>query len=295
MKTRIISAVAVAALSTLAGCSAETGDVASNNEALAQDSAAACANPEGTNAGIAALVGAISLELHRWTVTTDFYIYRGFNNQEMLGLTSAGLAACGGSCPMTQNMLNLQDSRTDLQAVFDGTKMSAWSFASRLVTGYRNQQTCQQGGWCPFPSHVFLWNNGVYNGYTVTSSACQVGYRMNVNKPTAQNHANLTDAEKAQLANALKFTSGNGPNPYIAYNPLPGTSQIEVDPPGGGLPTGAQTTGDVCQKFSPGSNINGQSCACATNNIYMNGQLKNDVAQTPATYFCRCPAGVACM
>src|SRR5690349_3084733 len=143
MKNHIVPAIiAAAALSTFAGCATDSVGAA-GSDPLATDTAAVCANPEGTNAGIAALVGAITLELHRWNITTDFTIVRGYNNQEQLALTSAGLAACGGTgCPMTTNMLKLQDSRTDLQAVFDGTKMSAWSFASRLVTGYRVQQSC---------------------------------------------------------------------------------------------------------------------------------------------------------
>jgi hypothetical protein len=298
MKTHIVPAIiAAAALSTFAGCATDTVGA---SDPLATDTAAVCANPEGTNAGIAALVGAISLELHRWNITTDFTIVRGYNNQEQLALTSAGLAACGGTgCPMTTNMLKLQDSRVDLQAVFDGTKMSSWSFASRLVSGYRLQQSCQSGGWCPFVTgHVFTWTpSGAYTGYTITPGACDVIYRLNVNRNTAGNHAPLTDAERAGLANALKWTASNGPNPYIAFNAQPGLSTIDVDPPGGGLPSGTQTTGsDICQKFSM-TNLNTPPtpCTCATNNIYMNGVLKNDVAQTPNTYFCRCPAGVTCM
>jgi len=275
--------IAAAAMTSLAGCVAESGDVASD-ENVADSTAASCLNPEGTNATIAALTGAISLELHRWQITSDFTIVRGYNYQEQLALTSAGLAACGGSCPMTSNMLALQDSRMDQKVIFDGTRLSSWSFASRVVTGYRNQQTCQQNNWCPFVSHVFLWNNGQYNGYTTKEGPCDTLFVMNVNRPTAQNHAPLTASEMSGLSNALYWTTGNGPNPYISFNS--NGSTVSVDPPGGGLPTGGQTSGsDLCQKYST-TNINGTPCTCAANNIYSNGQLKNNNSLTPRTYFC---------
>src|SRR6187549_4179313 len=89
--------IAAAALSSVAGCSSQA-----STEVTAEDQAAVCSNPEGTNAGIAALAVAISQELHRWNITSDFYIKTGYNNQSQLALTQAGLNACGGSCPITQ-------------------------------------------------------------------------------------------------------------------------------------------------------------------------------------------------
>jgi hypothetical protein len=130
---------AAAAIASIAGCSTQA-----STEMTAEQSAAVCANPDGTNAGIAALAVAMSQELHRWNISSDFYIYRGFNYQEMLGLTQAGLNACGNGCPITSEILKMQDSRMDQKVVFNGVKMSSWNFASRLVTGYRNQVNCQR-------------------------------------------------------------------------------------------------------------------------------------------------------
>jgi hypothetical protein len=266
--------LAAAALSSFAGCSTDTA-----TEMTAEETAALCANPEGTNAAIAALATAMSQELHRWQIKSDFYVYRGFNNQAMLGLTQAGLNACGGSCPVTSVILGYQDSRMDQKIVFNGVKLSSWSFASRLVTGYENQGVCQSNGTCPFVPHVFS-----YDSATTTPGACDTLFTFGVAKPASAGGGNLTAAQVSQLSNALKWTTGNGPNPYIAFQSTANT--VTIDPTGQVNPPGQATGAEICQKVSF-TNINGTPCTCAVNNIYANGQLKNDDPLTPRTYFCR--------
>ena len=264
--------VAAAALSTVAGCSTEAG-----TELTAQEASAVCANPEGTNAAIAALATAVTQELHRWQVTTDFYTYRGYQNQLMLGLTSAGLAACGGSCPITSEILKYQDSRVDQKITFGTVKLSSWAFASRLTTGFGNQVSCQRNNQCPFVAHVFTNNDAA-----TVAGACDTLFNFPVAKPAGA--GNLTAAQISQLSNALKWTEGNGPNPYIAFQP--GANSVTIDPGGNLNPPGQTTGSDVCQKVSM-SNISGQPCTCADRNIYSNGQLKNDDPNLAKTYFCR--------
>ena len=275
--------IAAVAMGSLAGCASETG---SPHEMTAEDSAAVCDNPDGSNAAIAALATAIAQELHRWNITSDFYAYTGYAGQMMLGLTQAGLNACGGSCPMTQNILALQDSRMDLKVVFDGTKLSSWTFASRLYSGYQKQQTCQQGGWCPFVTgHVFGWTpSGAYTNFTTAAGACDTVFTFGVTKNAAGNHALLNSTEMSQLNNALVWTAANGANPYIAFQNT--ASTVSIDPTGQLNPPGQQTGAEICQKFSV-SNINGAPCTCSANGVYANGQLKNDQSLTPMTYFCR--------
>lgn len=265
--------IAAAALSSVAGCSTEA-----SSEPTAEDRAAVCANPEGTNAGIAALAVAITQELHRWNVTTDFYVKTGYNNQQVLALTQAGLNACGGSCPITQEILNMQDSRMDQKVVFNGVKMSSWSFASRVVTGFGNQQSCQRNNQCPFAAHVFS-----YNPATTAPGACDTLFTFPVAKPASQGGGALTAAQVAQLSNALVWMSGNGPNPYIAYQSTANT--VTIDPTGNLNPPGQTTGSEICQKLSL-TNINGTPCTCAANNVYSNGQLKNNQPLTPKTYYC---------
>ena len=265
--------IAAAAMTSLAGCVAESGDVASN-ENVGDVGQAACDNPEGTNAMIAALATAVTRELHRWQVLTDFYIYRGYNNQEMLGLTQAGLNACGGSCPDTSFLLSFQDSRMDQTITFGTNKLSSWNFASRVVTGYRNQQACSSNNQCPFPAHTF--------GYTptITPGTCATLYTVPVMKPAAQNHAPLTSAEITQLGNALKWTYGNGANPYIAFQG--GASTVSIDPDGGmvGGDTSGTTSGaSTCQ---PSAGVTYKGTAYAV--CQASGVTGTDLTGQPCSY-----------
>jgi hypothetical protein len=267
--------IAAAAISSLAGCSSQA-----TTEVTAEDTAAVCANPDGTNAGIAALAVAMSQELHRWNLTSDFFIYRGYNYQEMLGLTQAGLNACGGSCPITQEILNMQDSRMDQKIVFNGVKMSSWNFASRLVTGYRNQVACQNGGSCPyFVKHMFG-----YNSATTSPGPCDTLFTFTVTQAGSVGGGPLTADQISQLKNALVWTAPTGINPYIAFQSTAGT--VSIDPTGDLNPPGQTTGSEICQKLSL-TNINGTPCTCAANNVYSNGQLRNDQPLTPKTYYCR--------
>lgn len=273
---------AAVAMTSVAGCATDT-DMAS--EMTAEDQAAVCSNPEGTNAAIAALATNITQELHRWEITTDFYVKVGYNNQQMLALTSAGLAACGGTgCPGTQNMLALQDSRMDQKVIIGGQRLSSWSFASRVVSGFGNQKTCKAGGWCPYVPHVFGWKpDGTYNGYTTAAGACDTLFTFNANKPASQNHAALSASELTGLGNALIWTKANGPNPYIAFQT--GASTVSIDPTGQMTQPGQTTGSEICQKFST-TDINGTDCTCAEKNIYSNGKLKNSETLTPKQYYC---------
>lgn len=267
--------IAAAALSSMVGCASQA-----STEMAAEDSAAVCSNPEGTNAGIAALAVAISQELHRWNITSDFYIKTGYNNQEMLALTQAGLNACGGSCPITSEILSYQDSRMDQKIVFGSVKMSSWNFASRLVTGYRNQGVCQASGRCPFTTgHMFG-----YNSATTTPGACDTLFTFTVTKPGSQGGGPLTEAQISQLSNALVWTAPTGFNPYIAFQSTANT--VTIDPTGNLNPPGQTTGSEICQKLSL-TNIGGTPCTCAANNVYSNGRLNNDQPLSPKTFFCR--------
>ena len=285
--------IAAAALGSLQGCATD----ATTETMSLEDQAASCFNPEGTNAAIAALATAVTQELHRWQIAPiknnygqvvtagDFYKYNGYNNQSMLGLTSAGLAACGGSCPLTSNILGMQDSRMDQKVIFNGVKLSSWSFASRLTSGYDKQVACNDGKWCPYVPHVFGWKpDGTYNNFTTAPGACDTMFTFGVTKPSAQNHALLTATETNGLQNALVWTAANGANPYIAFQST--ASTVSIDPTGQLNPPGQTTGAEICQQASR-TNINGTPCTCADRNIYSNGQLKNDETLTPSTYYCR--------
>ena len=274
MKTFAPLMFAAVALASIAGCSSQTAP-----EMTAEDSQAVCANPDGTNAAIAALAVAMTQELHRWQATTDLYVKVGYNGQRLLALTQAGLNACGGSCPITSEILAMQDSRMDQKVVFGGVKLSSLSFSTRLVTGFGNQISCQQNNQCPFVAHMFS-----YNPATTTPGACDTLFHFPVAKPGSQGGGSLTAAQVTQLSNALVWASPTGPNPYIAYQST--ASTVTIDPTGNLNPPGQTTGSEICQKLSL-TNINGTPCTCAANNVFSNGQLLNDQPLTAKTYYCR--------
>ena len=266
---------AAVGIASITGCASQA-----STELTAEDTAAVCANPEGTNAAIAALAVGISQELHRWNISSDFYVKTGYNNQAVLALTQAGLNACGGSCPITSEILAMQDSRMDQKVVFNGVKLSSWSFASRLVSGYDKQVTCQKGGWCPFTTgHMFG-----YNAATTAAGACDTLFTFTVTKPGSQGGGPLTADQISQLKNALVWTAANGDNPYIAFQSTANT--VTIDPTGNLNPPGQTTGSEICQKLSL-TNISGTPCTCAANNVYSRGQLRNDQPLTPKTHYCR--------
>lgn len=275
-----ITAAAIATAS-LSGCAAESGD---QPQMTTEDLQATCANPDGTNAAIAALAEAITHELHRWQVTTDFVVGTGSNNQQVLKLSAAGLAACGGKCPETQNMLAFQDSSMDQVLILDGTHVSSWAFASRVVTGFGNQVSCQKNKQCPFVAHVFDFKNGAYVPPVITSSTiCDTLYTHPVAAPGG---AALTSAQITQLSNALIWTTGNGPNPYIQFQGGAGT--VTIDPTGDMNNPGAGSATYGCNQYSP-TDLTHAACTCSTTGIN-NGMLKQTKPlATPNTYYCVAP------
>jgi len=266
--------IAVAAAS-FAGCAMESNDLASSEQSEEQ-AAVACSNADGTNGMIAALAVAAGQEMHRWNVLTDFYEFRGFQSQLMLGITAAGKTACGGSCPAVANILAFQDSRLDQKAVIAGTKLNSWSFASRLTAGWDKQKACSQGGWCPSQAHQFA------PASSITPANCNTSmlFSFPVTKPGG---GALTPAQIAQLNNALVFTTAAGTNPFVEFTST--ATSVSVGDVGGMVP--GQSEPGPCQQFSA-TNISGTACSCAATGVVA-GTLKNDQALAPSTYFCRKP------
>jgi hypothetical protein len=236
--------IAAAAATAFAGCAAESNESA---DPTANEAELSCSNPDGTNAMIAALAVSIGREMHRWQVTTDLYIYRGANYQQMLGITGAGYAQCAltGSdgksypgCPNTAALLSFQDNTHDQQITFPGgQKLSAWTYASRLATGFVNQQTCDSrpdnhtGDNCPAEAHFLTQTGQAVGGCSMIDS---------FNATTPSGGALM---EPGQLKNKLLWTAGNGPNPYIGFDAVGST--ITIDPTGG-LNDGDNTTSGSC-------------------------------------------------
>jgi hypothetical protein len=278
--------VAAAALS--AGCAVDVADEA----ALGGAEEALCPNPEGTNLMLATLAVAIAKDMNRWNLVGDFEKYRGYNNQEMIRIKSASRTLlCGAStCANVDAILALQDSRNDQKIVFsDGTKLSSWTFAARLVAGWDRQKTCEDRkkngdpNSCSSELHYLTYTD-TYPG------TCDGGQIMMTKFAATKGNSNGTNAGgalqyPAQLQNKLIWAeNGNlNTNPYLQFNVLPGGLDIEIDPgqcmtgDPGCVEQGSGTCANAwqaCQRFSV-PNIVGQCCTCPLPN---NGGTKTGVA-----------------
>lgn len=251
--------VAAAAMAPLTGCMAASADVA-DGTVSDEGAAVSCPNPDGTNAMIAAVAVAVGSEMHRWQVTKDLYIFRGTYNQEMLGITSTGLAQCGGSCPNTKALLAYQDARYDGQIVFNGGQtLNSWTYASRIVAGFKNQVTCDSrpdnhaADNCPAEAHRLTLLSFAPGGCDTMATY------------SATNLSGGALMYPAQLKNKLLWAqNGSQLNPYIGFSNTGST--VSIDPvPGLNLPTTPPAAGscwaEACQVISTTS-IAGQCCTC---------------------------------
>jgi len=269
----------IAAAATVAGLTSACAVAEPTEEELGASSEAWCTNPEGTNAMIASLAVSIGRELGRWQIPTDFMIVRGTYNQEMLQLTNTGMQQCysrGNTCANTKALLAFQDARYDQMLEFPGgQKLSSWSYASRLVAGYREQVTCESrpsNNWwnsnnCPAEQHK-LTHVGSFPG------GCDTFHSF---RATAPSGGPL--AAPALLKNKLLWAGNN--NPYISFQS--NGDVVSIDPTYGFIDGDNTLSGScnvTCAKFSAWS-VAGQCCSC-------NGRSGKFVSSpTPQMYLCR--------
>lgn len=304
--TKFVSAIiASAAVLAAVGCAAETGNSAENS---AQDSEAvsSCPNAQGTNAAIAAFATAYGKEAHHWQILADFEEYRGANYQLMLRPKGYPGACANHACPLTEIILGYQDTSFDQAVVYDGEKLSSWNFASRLTTGYDNMKTYAQNHQYPFPAHTIDYVS------QAPGTICMTDFTYNATLPTGY----TPDA----LVNALRFSDGNGQNPYLFVYDSAGKPHLRftgmsliVDPTGGtsGDPstgnnqdltvagcnaaaadsTGAGT-GNITVMAADGTATQaagwGYPCSCSTRSVSA-GKMRNDTQwnkTSSKTYFC---------
>jgi len=262
MRKFVSSIIAVTALAGLAAaCSVDVP--ADELEAeLGETEAAACWNPEGTNAMIAAVAVAVADELGRWKVGTDFTLKRGTYNQEHMVLTQAGLNECAKNgkpgCPITSALLFFQDANYDNKWKFaNGIQLSSWSFASRLAAGWRAQKTCEDravlnpkdSNACAAEEHKLSFLGNV-------QGVCALDYNFQARSPTGK-----ALARPDLLKNKLLW-AGHPQNPYIAFKSTPDT--VTVDPYWESTDDGSSGASCVnaCSKTSL-TNLTGKCCKCS--------------------------------
>lgn len=250
MKKLIPTVFAAATMSMLAGCAVDADQV---GEATAGESQGVCAADDATQAMLAALASTMATEMGELELYSDFYIFRGAYNQEQLGISTKGLSKCSpasNGCENTKFLLMFQDaSKYDQKLTFGTSKLSAYTYASTLATGWRNLSSCIPGKWCPYPAHVLSLAS-------TSSTACGSFFTYNVKTPAG---AVITDT--SQLKNALMWTNANGTNNYIQFSNGPGT--ITFDPDGGVVSgDGSGTTaGDATCAPAAGVNYLGNTYA----------------------------------
>ena len=280
--TLVTTTLAAAAL--MSACAVDSADpVGEPNGSTEQ---AYCSNVEGTNAMFAALAAAMGTELHRFELTNDFELYRGMYNQEMLRITQQSRSLCTNNCRNIDAILSLQDPRNDQIFVFkDGTKLNSWTFAARLVAGYRAQKSCMDRA-----------RNGDRNGCSTewhylekvsvrpaTCGGVDYGLDMYKFKVTKANMYGQELSPEQPLFNPdtlqrkLLWTDPdqNLPatgNPYLQFRVLPGGVELELDP-SRGISEDLQapgTCGTTSLTYSPHEDANDRCCSVSgsRNTVY---------------------------
>jgi hypothetical protein len=236
---RNVISFSIVSAALVAFASACAVDASSDENLTGIAGQASCTNNEGTNAMIAALAVAVGKELHRWKVGTDFTIVRGYANQEHLALTPTGLAQCQNGCANVKALLLYQDARYDQQIVFPGgQKLSSWSYAARLVAGYRAQLTCESRPSnrrdnpdnCPAEDHKLTLAG-------TSPAACGTNYTFKARTPTGG-----MLVAPSLLRNRLLWTGGAS-NPYVAFTST--NSTVSIDPTWG-MVEDDNTSAPVC-------------------------------------------------
>jgi hypothetical protein len=265
----------VGLLGLVSACSLEPAspeDVGTSSEAV-------CANPDGTNAFLAALASSTGRETGRWLPSRDF---QWNSSTGKLELSTYGKKRCAdGKCFNTQELLNMQsDAATNMVVFPGGSKLNASSLRSRLQANLNAQSVCNgrpdnhTGDDCPVEMHQLTLNH-------TAPGPCDKFFVFNA----TQTDGVTPLAEPAQLKNQLimfGYADGSGGNPYLSFQS--NGSTVSIDPTlglneGDGSTTGSCTA--ACTLISATSVV-GQCCSC-------NGATTtySRSAWSASTYLCR--------
>jgi hypothetical protein len=249
---------------------------------------AACSNMQGTNAMIAAVAVAVAQELGRWNMSADFKTITGAYNQQHLALSPAGQSRCtqrGHNCENIKALLFFQDARYDNYIRFPGNiKLSAWSYAARLVAGYNAQKTCESRATqnptsadaCPAEDHLLTLAG-------TSPGPCDMNFTFDARTP-AGGLLRWPHLLKNKLIWANDGGSTTNPNPYIAFQST--ASTVTIDPTWDLNQPGQASGGScivTCQKYDRNNNLTGQCCTC-------NGQ-SGTFFLSPSANVYKCSAG----
>jgi hypothetical protein len=268
----------------LSGEDAVELDVASEEEELElaalEQKLQNCANPDGTNAVMAAFAVAVGTELKRWQAGKDFVMFTTSGQseaspgmQQAIKLTSGtgsdgkprGKSRCAdGKCAATQALLDMQYEQARGKIYIQGESstnkvlLDPAALRSRMVAKVNyEQKTCDDAAKdndatkCPVETHLLS------PAGTVSLGGCGVHYKFGVTKD-----ASGTLLYPAQLKNKLIFA--DQANGWVDFRNM-GGGFVAIDPTYG-LNDGAGTTSGsctaACTKVST-TNVAGQCCSCS--------------------------------
>jgi hypothetical protein len=161
-------------------------------------------------------------------------------------------------------LLFFQDARYDNYIRFPGNvKLSAWSYAARLVAGYDAQKVCESRATqnptsadaCPAEDHVLTLAG-------TSPGACDMNFTYNVRTPTG-GMLRWPHLLKNKLIWANDGGSFTNTNPYIAFQSTASTVTID---PAFGIDEGGSASGGsctvLCQKYDKVNNLTNKCCSC---------------------------------
>ncbi|HTV24697.1 MAG TPA: hypothetical protein VMG12_38660 [Polyangiaceae bacterium] len=258
-----------------------------------------CANPDGTNAVMAAFAVAVGQELKRWESTKDFVMFTTSGQsesspgmQQAIKLTSGtgpdgkprGKSRCAdGKCAKVQAILDMQYEQARGKIYIQGETsqnkvlLDPAALRSRMVAKANyEQKTCDDNAKdgdanrCPKEAHV-LTPIG-----TVSLGGCGVHYKFGVKKDTG-----AALQYPAQLKGKLTFADQT--NGWVDFRNL-GGGYVAIDPTSGlneGVTTTSGSCTSGCTRIST-TNVAGQCCSCG-------GATKKFVKTTfnANTYLCQ--------
>jgi hypothetical protein len=238
-----------------------------------------CANPDGTNAVMAAFAVAVGTELKRWQSTKDFVMFTTSGQsesspgmQQAIKLTSGtgpdgkprGKSRCAdGKCAATQALLDMQYEQARGKIYIQGESstnkvlLDPGALRARMVAKVNyEQKTCDDNAKdndparCPVETHL-LKPIG-----TVSLGGCGVHYKFGVTKD-----ASGTLLYPAQLKNKLIFA--DQANGWVDFRNM-GGGFVAIDPTYGLNEDASTSSGScaaACTKISATS-VAGQCCSC---------------------------------
>ena len=289
-----VLSVAFAAAFAVTGCGSADGYEGSEEDAFDADDVAAdeemelgsleqrlqnCANPDGTNAVMAAFAVSVGQELGRWQSVQDFEMFTTSGQsesspgmQQAIRLRSGtgtdgkprGKSRCSdGKCARTQAILDMQYEQIR-NKVYIGAEtgtakvlLDPAALRARMVAKVNyEQKACDDNAAdndvnkCPKETHKLV------GAGTASLGGCGVHYKFNVTKD-----ATGTLLYPAQLK--WKLTFADQANGWVDFRNL-GGGVVAIDPTYGLNEDGTSSTGSctaACTKVSTTS-VAGQCCTC---------------------------------